>query len=842
MARKKKVEDEIKELEEFEELEGFEELEEVEELSNEAEKTKKKEIRSLEDLPGVGPATAEKLREAGYDSLEAIAVASPLELKELAGISEGAALKIIQAAREAANIGTFMRADEYLKKRAVVGKITTGSKSLDKLLGGGIETQAISEVFGEFGSGKCFAKDTPIYYENDTVVHFESIEEMYTKYALKNGEVPFDNGFAVPVDTVTVYAFDLDSGEVKRTKASYIYREKVSNLVELKLSTGINIKVTLPHPVLVFRDGFQWIKAGEIKRGDVLVGVRKVPANSLTIDEDDAYFLGLFVAEGTANPVSITTGSEVIKDFIVEYLKSKDGYTPTVETRRGLYRILIRKSTVDRVLGNLAKSDASTKEVPDVILNGDETTLMAFLAGYVDGDGYVSNSIVELSTKSKKLADGLVFLLKRLGITSTVSEKLIEGKTYYRLYITGEDRSLLEDVIKKSKIKVGGFNSGGIGRYPPQLARYLGKLYSHFKLPKREGETAYHLLTRSKEVWFTEKTLEKIEEYFKKALAELERAEKELCNTDKPKLPFSWTVLKKYGFTEGQIKNYRYRGIPKDKELRTRVISALKSEIQHLREIARHALEVISLARKLSFYEVESVSLVEYNDYVYDLVVPEVHNFVAPNGLILHNTQLAHTLAVLVQKPPEEGGLNGSVIWIDTENTFRPERIKQIAENRGMDPEEVLKNIYVARAFNSNHQMLLVEKAEEIIKQKAASDRPVKLLVVDSLTGHFRSEYVGRGTLAERQQKLAKHLADLHRLANLYDIAVFVTNQVQARPDAFFGDPTRPIGGHILAHSATVRVYLRKGKAGKRIARLIDSPHLPEGEAAFTITEKGIED
>ena len=152
MARKKKVEDGIKELEEFEELEDFEELGEVEELSNEAEKTKKKEIRSLEDLPGVGPATAEKLREAGYDSLEAIAVASPLELKELAGISEGAALKIIQAAREAANIGTFMRADEYLKKRAVVGKITTGSKALDKLLGGGIETQAISEVFGEFGS------------------------------------------------------------------------------------------------------------------------------------------------------------------------------------------------------------------------------------------------------------------------------------------------------------------------------------------------------------------------------------------------------------------------------------------------------------------------------------------------------------------------------------------------------------------------------------------------------------------------------------------------------------------------------------------------------------------
>ncbi len=355
MAKKKKAADEIKELEEFEELEIHDNP------AEETPKKKKKEktVATLEDLPGVGPATAEKLREAGYDSIEAIAVASPMELKEIAGISEGAALKIIQAAREAANIGTFMRADEYYERRKTVGKITTGSKSLDKLLGGGIETQAITEFFGEFGSGK---------------------------------------------------------------------------------------------------------------------------------------------------------------------------------------------------------------------------------------------------------------------------------------------------------------------------------------------------------------------------------------------------------------------------------------------------------------------------------------------------SQTAHTLAVTVQLPPEEGGLNGSVIWIDTENTFRPERIKQIAENRGLDPDEVLKHIYVARAYNSNHQMLLIEKAEEIIKEKMESDKPVKLIIIDSLMAHFRAEYVGRGSLAERQQKLAKHLATIHRVANLYDVAVFVTNQVQAKPDAFFGDPTRPIGGHILAHSATVRIYLRKGKAGKRVARLIDAPHLPEGEAIFRITERGIED
>ncbi|NJE26365.1 DNA repair and recombination protein RadA [Thermococcus sp. MV5] len=838
MARKKKVENEIKELEEFEELDGLEELS----IEKPSQKSNKKQIKTLEDLPGVGPATAEKLREAGYDSLEAIAVASPLELKELAGISEGAALKIIQAARDAANIGTFMRADEYFQKRAIVGKITTGSKSLDKLLGGGIETQAVSEVFGEFGSGKCFAKDTLVYYENDTVLHLESIEEMYNKYASKAGEIPFDSGYAVPVDTVNVYTFDLEKGKVMKTKATYIYKEKVQNLVQLRLSNGNVLRVTLPHPVLVFRDGFKWVKAGDIKPNDIVIGVRKLPGASSEFDEMDAYFLGLFIAEDAPNPLSITTESEELKDFLVEYIRSRDKYNPTVELRGGLYRILIRESTARRILGELSGKNSGTKEVPESILNSDEKAMAAFLAGYVDGDGYVVNNIVELSTKSKKLANGLVFILKRLGITPTISQKVVKGETYYRIYVTGEDRKLFEKVLEKARIKNKRLNVGGVGQYPSNLAKYLGKLYLKFRLPKKDGETAYHILTRSKEVWFTEKTLNRIEEYFREALVKLEYVEKEIETVRKPKLPFSWTVLRKYGFTDSQIKNYRYRGIPKDPHLRRQVVLALKSEIRYLKEIANHAINLITLARGLSFYNVESVDVIDYNDYVYDLVVPETHNFIAPNGLVLHNTQLAHTLAVIVQKPVEEGGLNGSVVWIDTENTFRPERIRQIAENRGMDPDEVLKNIYVARAFNSNHQMLLVEKAEEIIKEKLPSDKPVKLLVVDSLTGHFRSEYVGRGTLAERQQKLAKHLADLHRLANLYDIAVFVTNQVQARPDAFFGDPTRPIGGHILAHSATIRVYLRKGKAGKRVARLIDSPHLPEGEAAFRITERGIED
>ncbi len=205
-------------------------------------------------------------------------------------------------------------------------------------------------------------------------------------------------------------------------------------------------------------------------------------------------------------------------------------------------------------------------------------------------------------------------------------------------------------------------------------------------------------------------------------------------------------------------------------------------------------------------------------------------------------TQLCLQLAVNVQLPEEEGGLNGSVMVIDTENTFRPERIIQMAEAKGLDPSEVLKNIHVAQAYNSNHQMLLVDNAKDLANTMKRDGGEPKLLIVDSLMSHFRSEFVGRGTLADRQQKLNRHLHDLIRFGELFNAAVVVTNQVQAKPDTFFGDPNKPIGGHIVGHTATLRIYLRKSKGETRVARLIDSPHLPEGEAVFKVAEGGITD
>ncbi|MHA1303242.1 MAG: DNA repair and recombination protein RadA [Candidatus Heimdallarchaeaceae archaeon] len=202
-------------------------------------------------------------------------------------------------------------------------------------------------------------------------------------------------------------------------------------------------------------------------------------------------------------------------------------------------------------------------------------------------------------------------------------------------------------------------------------------------------------------------------------------------------------------------------------------------------------------------------------------------------------SQLCFQLCVNTAIEKKYGGMEAGVIFIDTEGTFRPERITDMCSRYGedVDTEAVLSRIHVGRAYNSDHQMLLVLESPKII-----TANNVKLLVIDSLTSHFRAEFTGRGTILERQQKLNKFLHQLLRLADVYDLAVVVTNQVQTKIDTLYGESTLPIGGNIVAHSCTTRIFLRKAKGDKRIARVIDSPSIPETEAAFRITKKGIID
>merc|ERR1719253_1169162 len=204
-------------------------------------------------------------------------------------------------------------------------------------------------------------------------------------------------------------------------------------------------------------------------------------------------------------------------------------------------------------------------------------------------------------------------------------------------------------------------------------------------------------------------------------------------------------------------------------------------------------------------------------------------------------TQLCHTLCVTCQLPLDRGGGESKALYVDTEGTFRPERLVSIAERYGLNPEDVLENVTYARAYNAEHQeKLLVEAAAVFCDSRYA------LLIIDSATGLFRTDYSGRSELADRQQALNRFLRKLQRIADEHGVAVVITNQVMSSPDnsapAFMGPQVKPIGGHIIGHASQTRLHFRKGKGENRICKIYDSPNLPEGEAMFAIGVGGIVD
>jgi len=199
-------------------------------------------------------------------------------------------------------------------------------------------------------------------------------------------------------------------------------------------------------------------------------------------------------------------------------------------------------------------------------------------------------------------------------------------------------------------------------------------------------------------------------------------------------------------------------------------------------------------------------------------------------------SQVCHTLCVIAKQPIETGGLDSGVIYIDTEGTFRPERVEQIARARGFDPTEILKNVAICKVYNSSHLELIVKDLGKYI-----DDFKAKLVIIDSIISLHRAEFSGRGTLADRQQRLNNMLHKLIRLAEIYNIAIVITNQVQSSPDTFFGDPTKATGGNIVGHASTYRIYLRKS-GENRIAKIMDSPYHPYSDTRFTVTERGADD
>jgi DNA repair protein RadA len=200
-------------------------------------------------------------------------------------------------------------------------------------------------------------------------------------------------------------------------------------------------------------------------------------------------------------------------------------------------------------------------------------------------------------------------------------------------------------------------------------------------------------------------------------------------------------------------------------------------------------------------------------------------------------TQLCHTACVTVQQDYSNGGLKGNALYVDTENTFRPERIETISKLRKLDSFKILDNVVVAKAYSSSHHELILSEAGKVI-----DSHNIKLLIIDSIISLYRSEFIGLSALSERQQRLNKLVHTVMRIAETFEIAVLLTNQVQSSPDSMFsGNSFKAAGGNVMAHSSTYRIFLRRS-GRNRIARMVDSPYHPESEIVFTIDNNGITD
>ena len=200
-------------------------------------------------------------------------------------------------------------------------------------------------------------------------------------------------------------------------------------------------------------------------------------------------------------------------------------------------------------------------------------------------------------------------------------------------------------------------------------------------------------------------------------------------------------------------------------------------------------------------------------------------------------TQFCHTMAVRVQLPKEKGGLDGKCVWIDSEGTFEPTRIESISKSLKLDEKEVLGNIIRAKAYNSADQYLILQELEKLLVE----DDKIKLIVIDSATGLFRQDFSGRAMLSERQKYLDEFLTMASNMANFHNIAIIWTNQVMINPGVFYGDPVTAIGGTVLAHKSTYRVYFKKSGA-YRMGKMVDSPKHGQIEVMFGLSEDGVVD
>ncbi|HLD75696.1 MAG TPA: LAGLIDADG family homing endonuclease, partial [Candidatus Norongarragalinales archaeon] len=625
----------------------------------------------------------------GYDDLETLAYSMPSEVVEVSGVGEGTAVKIINAARDALELG-FETGISVLERRKSIEKVSTGSKELDVLIGGGIETQAVTEMFGKFGSGKCISKDTPLLYFNPGRAHIGSIAEVYEKY--KTEETPYEGGFvSIPAKDVHVLSAD-KNGKLQKQKVQYLYKERVDTISQVRTNRGTVLETTKNHPLLTFSEsGLAWKPVGMLNSGDFIASAKHLTYDTFSeLSVDDAYFLGLFVAEGTRNPLSITNFDEGIVKRTVKYLTEKFGRVPTV-SRNG-HLVLIYKAARS-ILGGLVETNSATKFVPESVLNGSEAVVASFLAGYFDGDGSVG-SVLEYTTKSETLARHIPYLLSRLGAEVTLSRK----GTFYRGYVTDPvSRRKLALAFKNSQKSYASFdsknNSSAYGLPSDSVSQIARRCFSKLsgshrhgqKLSKksfdRQEKVTYlnYLARRPYSDTVQPQTLRTIFELLVKKVRSLSEWKEKLRNADETlllesltHLPFKSTeIARVMKVKNNNLQNYVFRKRipalvrPQLEEALLKLIGKALQDQELVKDLK--TLQILLDAEELGWEKITAIEERPYDAFVYDLTVENTHNFVGGiKPMMLHNSQLGFQLCVNAQLPKEKGGLGSSVAFIDT--------------------------------------------------------------------------------------------------------------------------------------------------------------------------------
>ena len=648
--------------------------------------------QNLEDLPGVGPATASELRANGYRTVESIAIASLREMVQ-SGIGEDTAQKIITAARKTIS-SQFETASELAVRRSLLKKLTTGASNLDRLFNGGLETQSITEFYGEFG---CHSQET-LALTPEGEKDWRTLKVGDTVLGEKNGNV-------VQSVIEKIHEYDLDG---------YLY--------ELK-TRRYNLCITDNHTL--------YYKTVMDKRNNI--DFKKVAVKDIL--DSTGYLKCKFSAKG----------SKLDSFNISQYIELKTCEHP-------------EKSRAKQLLQPL------------------DTNLLLELLGYYIADGSpLRNEYATYPTiRNKHKMCRLVELATSLNL----------------------DYSIYEE----SKIVL--------------FHRDLGEYFL------RCGEGASN-----------------------------KRIPEEIKDLDPSHLKYLFTGLMS---CDGHHNGFTY--YTSSKQLRDDfLILSLKLGLNVSWKPAsmnkkgfahRHTPYYINIAYAPSGYKRKGFpTKLKYKGKVWCLTTSTGNFFTVRGGqpTLSGNSgksQICQQLCVTVQLPEEKGGLDGGALYIDTEQVFRPERVSQMAEALGLNPSDVLKRIVFAEAYSSDHQMILLDRADEIIKE-----HNIRLIIVDSLTGQFRAEYLGRENLAPRQQKLNQHLHKLLKLTRAFDAVAVVTNQVSSTPDTYAPGSQTPqaVGGNIVGHASHTRVYLKKGRNNLRIATITASPFLPEGGTPIRITDRGIE-